>query len=216
VDNLVLVTFDSEAKAYQGLSQMKQLSAAGALELHEAAVTLRGADGQLVIKESVGFDSDAGQSTGSIVGMFIGLLGGPLGLLFGWITGGLIGASTDAAHAVEATSALAFVGRALPAGSTALLAAVGEPTPDALDAMVGRLGGHLVRQPAEAVQAAIVAATRAQAAAHEAARKAIQEGAPGERHSKWEDIKASFKRAFMHSPATPVAPKDGSSAGARG
>ena len=38
MDNLVLITFDTEAKAYQALSQLKELDATDAVDLHEAAV----------------------------------------------------------------------------------------------------------------------------------------------------------------------------------
>jgi uncharacterized membrane protein len=209
MDNLVLVTFDSEAKAYQGLSELKELHARSAVALHEAAVVVRVADGGLVVKDSVGFDKDAGAATGSIVGMFIGLLGGPLALLLGWLAGGLIGASTDVVRTAEATSSLAFVGNALPPGSTALIATLTEPTPDALDALFRRLGGQVVRQSAESVHAAIVAAGQAQAAAQESARRAMREKTVGDWKSKWEEIRTSLKRTFAS--ATP--PKDGHGAG---
>jgi uncharacterized membrane protein len=217
MDNLVLVTFDSEAKAYQGLSELKQLHESDAVELHEGAVVVRASDGGLVVKDSIGFDAGSGATTGSIVGMFVGLLAGPLGLLLGWLTGGLLGADADAARSAETSSALAFVGGALPPGSTALIAAVTEPTVDALDAVVKRLGGYAVRQPAETVHNAIVAAQQAEATARESARKVMDDAAAGEWHKRWEEVKAALARPFSpvgpgpHRSTEPVAaPKDDS------
>jgi uncharacterized membrane protein len=195
VDNLALITFDSEAKAYQGLSQVKQLASAGAVELEEAAVVVRTPEGGLATKDAVGFEPN-GVATGSIIGMLVGFLGGPVGVLLGWLTGGLIGATADLASSAEAASALAFLGSRIPPGSTALIAALNEPTPDALDALVRGLGGQIVRQPAAAVQEAIASAREAEAAAREAAEKAIHRGKPGDWHSKWEDVKAALKRAI--------------------
>jgi uncharacterized membrane protein len=195
MDTLALITFDSEAKAYQGLSELKHLVEAGAIELEEAAVVQRDVDKGLIFKDAVGFDP-SGASTGSIIGMLVGLLAGPIGLLFGWLTGGLIGASADASRAADATSSLSYLGSRLPVGGTALIAALHEPTADAVNALVRRLGGEIVRQPADEVQQAIAAARRAEVAAREAARKSLNERKEGIGHSKWQEAKSALKRAF--------------------
>jgi uncharacterized membrane protein len=195
MDTLALVTFDSEAKAYQGLSEVKQLAETGAIELEEAAVVVRSDQG-LVTKDAVGFDP-SGASTGSIIGILVGLLAGPVGVLLGWVTGGLLGASADAGRAAAAVSALAFLGNQMPVGTTALLVALHEPTPDALDARMRQLGGQVVRRSAAEVQEGIASAYRAEAAAREAARHAVhQPSVADDWHSKWSDVKAALKRAF--------------------
>jgi uncharacterized membrane protein len=197
VDNLALIDFDSEAKAYQALSELKQLHTAGAVNLHEAAVVQRTTAG-LETKDVVGFDLASGTATGSIVGVLLGFLAGPLGVLLGWVTGGIIGASADVARTAQTESALGFLGSGIPIGTTALVAALTEPTTDAVDAMVTRLGGRTRRKPAEEVQAEIEAARGAEAAARDAAHRAMNEarGTSGEWHSRWEDVKGAFKRTF--------------------
>ncbi|MBV9949956.1 MAG: DUF1269 domain-containing protein [Myxococcales bacterium] len=196
MDNLALITFDDEAKTYQALSELKRLEQTGAVDLEEAAVVVRERDGTLAIKDAVGVDM-SGASTGSIIGLLVGLFAGPVGLLLGWVTGGLIGATADVARTTQTTSLLTFLGTQIPVGTTALIAALSEPTTDALDALVQRLGGKAVRHPAAAVQEAIASAQAAERAARDAAHKVMHEDRPkGDWHSKWEDVKAALRRAL--------------------
>ena len=131
----------------------------------------------------------------------VGILGGPLGVLLGWFTGTALGASVDAAHTVGAASALSSVGRHLVPGTTAVIAMVGEPTRDALDAMVARLGGTVERESAAAVHDALESARQAEIAARAAADKAMRDTKAKAAHSNWEDVKASVRGLFGGHPA---------------
>jgi uncharacterized membrane protein len=201
MDNLAILRFQEPAKAYQAFTELKALAGAGAFELHEAAVVAADGSGALATKDSVGLDATAGADTGSLIGILLGILGGPLGVLLGWLTGSAVGASLDAAHADDAAAALSWVGRALPPGATGVIAILTEPTADALDAMVGRLGGTVERQSAAAVHDALESANQAEVAARAAADKTMREARAGAIHSKWEEVKASVKKIFAPHPA---------------
>jgi uncharacterized membrane protein len=202
MENLAILRFDAEAKAYQAFTEIKTLSEAAAFDLHEAAVVTANAEGALAIKDSIGFDSTSGADAGSLIGLILGLLGGPFGLLLGWLTGGAIGASVDAAGAANGAATLAWVGRAIAPGTTGLIAMLSEPTNDALDAMVGRLGGTVDRFSADAVHDALESTRQAEIAARAAADRAMHEAKARDRQAKWEEVKASAKKFFAPHPLT--------------
>ena len=79
-ENVVLVTFDEESRAYQVASGLKEASAEGRIDLHAVAVVQRAEDGTLRVKEGDADDFPAGTWTGGIVG---GTTGGILGLTLG-------------------------------------------------------------------------------------------------------------------------------------
>ena len=51
-ENVVLVSFEEESKAYQAASVLKEASAQGRIELHAVAVVQRTEDGTLRVKEA--------------------------------------------------------------------------------------------------------------------------------------------------------------------
>ena len=146
-ENIVLVTFVEESKAYQAASVLKQASAEGRIGLEHigvqaVAVVQRMEDGTLRVKES---DTDAwisgtfGAATGGLVGLTLGVLGGPLGILLGSAGGALVGSLVDLDAAEEAESVLATMARAIKPGTTALIARVTEPAVEVVDGEMGRL-----------------------------------------------------------------------------
>ena len=63
-ENVVLVTFDEESRAYQAASALKEASAEGRIDLHAVAVVQRAEDGTLRVKEGDADDFPAGTWTG--------------------------------------------------------------------------------------------------------------------------------------------------------
>ena len=93
-ENVVLVTFDEESRAYQAASALKEASAEGRIDLHAVAVVQRAEDGTSGSRKATPTTSAGtwtggivGGTTGGILGLTLGTLGGPLGLLLGG-TGG--------------------------------------------------------------------------------------------------------------------------------
>jgi uncharacterized membrane protein len=191
-ENVVLVTFEEESKAYQAASALKDASAEGRIELHAVAVVQRAEDGSLRIKEGDADDFPMGTwtggiiggTTGGILGLTLGTLGGPLGLLLGGTGGMMLGSMIDIDDADRAESVLATMARAIEPNKTGLIADVTEPAVDVIDTEMVRLGGKVVRRPVVDVEAEIVAAEDAAMVAEEEARRKLREERSAERKEK--------------------------------
>jgi uncharacterized membrane protein len=198
MENLAIVRFAEEAKAYQAFSELKTLLDARAFDVHEAAVVTAGPSGSLDVKDSIGFDKNSGSSAGSLIGLLVGILGGPFGVLLGWLAGSALGSTVDAAREAGAVTALSWVGRAIPPGATGVIIMLTEPTPDALDAMVKRLGGSIQRFSASMVHDELESVHQADLAARAAAEKSMADARAKARQAKWDEVKAKAKGIFAH------------------
>jgi len=182
-ENVVVVRFTEPSKAYQALSVLKECDAQGRIGLESAAVVERGPEGELTIPESADNVGLVGTASGSLIGMLVGVLGGPVGLLVGWGTGAMIGGAFDVDHAVTSDEALTLLGRAIPPGSTAVIAEVEESAVEVIDAEMYELGGEVTRRSAGEVMGELEAAEEAaEAAAHEA-RRTLREKRTAEVHA---------------------------------
>jgi uncharacterized membrane protein len=175
-ENVVVVRFTDPSKAYQALSVLKECDAEGRIGLESAAIVERTETGELRIPEGTDNVELLGTASGSLLGMLIGVLGGPVGVLVGWGSGALVGGAFDIDHAVSSDEALTVLGRALPPGSTAVMASVNEPAVEVIDGEMEKLGGEVTRRPTFEVMAELEAAEdAADAAAHEARRTLREE-----------------------------------------
>src|SRR5262245_30764648 len=105
-DNVVVVSFSDDDRAYEALTSLQELHSQGQVEVVAAAVVARDEDGHVEIKDRVG-DPDFGATAGGgLVGLLIGILGGPLGVLLGGATGLMVGSLYDLADAQDTDSAL--------------------------------------------------------------------------------------------------------------
>ena len=172
IDNVVVVQFTEQSKAYQALSVLKQCDAEGRIALASAAVVERTPEGGLRIPEGAENVGPVGLASGSLLGMLIGVLGGPVGVLVGWGSGALVGGAFDIDRLEMSDEALTVLGRAMPPGSTAVMATVAEPAIEVIDGEMAKLGGEVTRRPVAEVVAELEAAEEAaNAAAHEARRE---------------------------------------------
>jgi uncharacterized membrane protein len=175
MENVVVVGFAEPSKAYQALSVLKQCDAEGRIALRSATVVERTSAGELITPEGTDNVGLVGTASGSLIGMLIGVLGGPVGVLVGWGAGALMGGVFDIARIETSDDALSALGRAIPPGSTAVIAGVEEPAVEVIDGEMAKLGGEVTRRPLNEVMTELEAAERAaDAAAHEA-RKTLHE-----------------------------------------
>jgi uncharacterized membrane protein len=185
VNNVVVVRFSEPSGAYQALSVLKQCDAEGRIGLESAAVVERTAEGELRIPEDTDNVGPVGMASGSLLGMLIGVLGGPVGVLIGWGAGALMGGAFDLDRAETSDEALGVLGRAIPPGSTAVIASVEEPAVEVIDGEMKKLGGEVTRRSAADVMDELEAAEDAAAAASREARKTV-------RQKKKAEVKASY------------------------
>ena len=182
-ENVVVVRFTEPSKAYQALSVLKELDGSGRIGLESAAVVERTATGELRTPESADNVGPVGTASGSLIGMLIGVLGGPVGVLLGWGTGALMGGAFDVDRAVTSDEALTVLGKAIPTGSTAVIASVEEPAVEVIDAEIYTLGGEVTRQPVDEVMGELEAAEEAADAAAREARRVVREKRKAELHA---------------------------------
>ena len=117
----------------------------------------------------------AGVGSGSLLGMLIGVLGGPLGVLVGWGAGAMVGVAFDVDRLETSDEALTVLGRAIPPGSTALMATVAEPAVEVIDGEMAKLDGEVTRRRVADVVAELEAAEEAAHAAAKEARRELRE-----------------------------------------
>ena len=163
--NVVVISFAEASKAYQALSELKAAAAAGRVEVETAAVVQRGANGELQVKDGA---SDGAASTGPLTGSLVG---------------SLIGSSVSMGKASDRLSVLEQMMRAMPVGSTTLIATVEEAAVEVVDKLAADLGGTVLRRPLGAVEAEIDAEADASAAAADEARKVLR----AQQKDEWRD-----------------------------
>ena len=171
-ENVVVVRFAEESKAYEALSVLKRCDAEGRIGLAAAAIVERTPEGDLRVAERADNVGLAGTASGSLIGMLIGVLGGPLGVLLGWGAGAVVGGAFDLERSETSADALSVLGRGLPPNSTGVIASVDEPAIEVIDGEMRKLEGDITRRPtAEVMDDLDAAEGAAQAAASEARRK---------------------------------------------
>jgi uncharacterized membrane protein len=174
-ENVVVVTFKEQSKAYQALSVLKDCDADGRIALGSAAVVERTPDGQLRTPEGADNLAFVGMASGSLLGMLIGVLGGPVGVLVGWGAGALVGGAFDIERTEKSDVALTAFARAIPQGTTAVMATVAEPAVEVIDGEMAKLGGQVIRRPVSEVVSELEASEdAANAAALEAQKELMQ------------------------------------------
>jgi uncharacterized membrane protein len=175
MENVVVVRFTEPSKAYQALSVLKDCAADGRIALESAAIVERTPEGVLRIPEGTDNVGPVGVASGSLIGMLVGVLGGPVGVLVGWGSGALMGGVFDLDRADKSDEALSVLGRAIPPGSTAVMASVEEPAVEVIDGEMAKLGGEVTRRPVAEVLDELEASEEAADAAAREARRALRE-----------------------------------------
>jgi len=194
-DNVVLVGFTEQSRAYEALSRLRQAGDTGQLEVRAAALLERGPDGVVRVPEGDDVAPGIAIAGGGLIGMLIGVLGGPLGVLLGTSTGMLTGSVAAAAHASDQDLGLVAVSEKIEPGHTVLVAEVGETATEVVDTSMATLGGTVTRRSAAEVYDEIQSAKAAQDAADAEARRVLREQRRAEHKDKWEQFKNKVKSA---------------------
>jgi len=194
--NVVLVTWDESAKAFEGFTQLKKININ---KIHELSLIHRQFDGRFKIEDQVNPDQDNGLWSGSLIGALIGILGGPLGIILGFTAGALIGESYDINHEKDDLAVLGKISQILPVGKTGLIIDIFEESEAFLDAFFEKSGATVYRWDFNEVQAEIEASVEAWNETQRIANFTLKEQKKAEhktnRQQKWE----SFKSHFHHS-----------------
>ena len=151
---IALITFEDQAKSYEALSQLKQISKSNTLELKQAAILQKSDDGtSYVIKDGLDYESGDRIATGGIIGMIVGILGGPLGVLCGWVVGDLAGLGTNYIKNKKTNTVFDSAAKELTQNELGLLLYMDETDTTLLDTMiVEKLNGTIERFSYDSIQ----------------------------------------------------------------
>ena len=202
-ENVFAVTFKDGSRAYDAMTQLKELGSQRQIELEGAAVVVRDEAGHVEVKDEVADESYAGTVSLGLVGLIIGILGGPFGVLIGGATGVLIGSLFDLHDADHTESALSDLSKSVSVGQTSLLAEVKEQGTEVIDTAMERLGGEVHRRSLADVKAEIAATEKAQRHAKLEARKELAK-AKHEKHEQEINAKIEELKAKLHPHKKPA------------
>ena len=152
MENMLIVVFENELKAYDGSRALADLESEGSISVHAQAVIKKNDDSTITIKQK-GDDFPIRTIGGTAVGALIGLLGGPVGLVLGAVAGTVAGSIGDMNRAGVNADFLKEVSAKLASGKWAVVSDVSEDwitTP--VDTKMKALGGTVFRVARENVE----------------------------------------------------------------
>ena len=146
MEKMIVVVFNNEPKAFEGLQALRDLDNEGEISLYEAQIVAKEPSGVVRVIDTAdlsGFPMIAG---GTAVGTLVGILGGPIGVLAGASAGALIGSIGDAEEVGVTDEFANDVTTALTPGKVALIADIAEEWVTPLDTRMERIGGVVFRR----------------------------------------------------------------------
>lgn len=202
MDKMLVVVFDGEARAYEGLRALEQLDADGSITLYASAVIAKDDKKNIGVRQ-VADPGPLGATVGLFTGSLLGLLGGPVGFAVAAGTGMVSGVLFDLARSGVSAEFLGEAGEELEPGMVAIVAEIGEDWVTPVDSRLEALGGKIFRRARqEVVDAQIeaeiqadreeVAALKAEISRASAARKAKVEAKLAQAKAK---LQAAQERA---------------------
>ena len=142
---MLIAVFDTETKAYEGLSALKGLHENGDITLYATAVINKDLNGEVHVKESAD-QGPIGTGVGLITGSLLGLLGGPVGLAIGAFTGSMAGLIYDVDADDINSTFVDDVSAALSKGKTAIVCEIDETWTVPVDTKMQALDGLVFRR----------------------------------------------------------------------
>jgi hypothetical protein len=104
-----------------------------------------------------------------------------------------MGGAFDLDRAETSDEALGVLGRAIPPGSTAVIASVTEPAVEVIDGEMKKLGGEVTRRSAADVMDELEAAEDAAAAASREARRTVRQKRKAEAKASYDERVGKLK-----------------------
>ena len=142
---MLIAVFETETKAYEGLSALKDLHNNGDITLYATAVINKDKSGQVRVKDSAD-EGPIGTGVGLLTGSLLGILGGPVGLAIGAFTGTMAGLIYDVNVDDVNTTFAVDVSEALTKGKTAVVCEIDETWTVPVDTKLEALDGLVFRR----------------------------------------------------------------------
>jgi uncharacterized membrane protein len=151
MEEMIVVVFDNEPKAYQGSRALHQLDTEGSITIHAESVIKKDGNGTVSVLREDG-DFPVRTVGGTAIGSLIGVLGGPVGLGLGALAGAFAGMMGDLYAAGVNTDFLSDVSAVLTPGKYAVVADVSEEWVTPVDARMEAVGGVVFRSLKSAIE----------------------------------------------------------------
>jgi len=151
MENILIVVFDSEGIAYEGLNYLNQLDRGGVVAVYAGWVIEKEADGRITEKGwqgNVAFHTISGTAPGLLTGLF----GGPAGVGIGPTVGGLTGLNRDLHPSGVNSHFVNDVAAVLKPGKFAMVADVNEEHVTPIDSRMEAMGGAVFRTEKKAFE----------------------------------------------------------------
>lgn len=145
MDKMVVITFDSEDKAYQGSKALEELHGEGSIALYAMALVAKDPDGKVSVKQAAD-EGPLGTAVGMLVGAMVGLIGGPAGVAVGMASGAVFGSIDDLTNVGIDGEFLREVDGELAPGKSAVVAECFENWVTPMDSRMDDLGGVVLRR----------------------------------------------------------------------
>ena len=146
MEKMIVVIFDNEAKALDGLQIIRELDSEGEISVHQAQIVAKDPGGSVRVVDNHDLLSFPMVAGGTAVGALVGLLGGPIGALVGATAGAVLGSIGDTELSGVTDEFVADVSTALTPGKVAVVADIMEELVTPLDTRMERIGGVVFRR----------------------------------------------------------------------
>jgi uncharacterized membrane protein len=144
MENIIVATFNDEARAIEGMHKMSELEHEGDISVYNKILIRKGANGEYeVLKDENlnGWLTVAGMAFGGLIGGF----GGPLGVAVGLYAGTVVGSIIDYTHYVFEQDFINTMSKDIPPGSVSIIAELDESNSVFIDENFKTLGAVIFR-----------------------------------------------------------------------
>lgn len=145
MNTMLVVVFDTEAKANEGKHALSQFDGDGTIDVYAHAVIVKNADGSVAVTKEDD-TGPAGALVGVEIGSLISILGGPAALAVGMGTGLLVGSATDLHKSSIYKRFVEDVSQELERSRFALVAEIQEESTAPVDTRMVAIGGKVFRR----------------------------------------------------------------------
>jgi len=145
MNKMIVIVFNNEQDAYNGLSSLKDLHYDGFITLYSQSVIVKDNDGETIIKEAKD-NGPIGTALGITLGGLVGLLGGPISALAGAYGGSFAGILYDINKVGVDVEFIDDVSKVLLPNTIAILANIEEEWMSPIDTKMTENNGIVFRK----------------------------------------------------------------------
>jgi uncharacterized membrane protein len=199
MEKIMVVVFDDETKAHEGIRALKKLDSEGSVSIHSGALIRKGEDNAVeVVPDSELEGFPVGTLAGSFLGGTIGLLGGPAGAAAAATIGGITGFGADMVVGTVDDDLINEVTRQLEPGKSAVVLDLSEDWITPVDADLEPFSRTIIRRLKVDVEDQLVAkrieADQKEMEAFEQEWSKAREDQKARIHARMEELRDRIRR----------------------